>query len=249
VFRGQIGAEGSVSSGYYAVAGKVVTFSAQTINCGGTLHGAGSTEGSNVTWNLGSVAGNVQAEFEAYGIPDEIIISAANAAGTVLARSQSPNGQNGVMSGYRLFTMNFNPQSLGTTSVRVRVNAPTAGTAWYYTMKCPGEHITNNDREFPRVQVTFSFGQRLDSAAFACRAEWIVNQQSQGIVEFSATNVPAQRTLTLSKGLAHQHEFRNYNCDSLARNLIPNVSYTDSAGHVHATQRMSQTGVFDFNVH
>jgi len=244
VFRGQIGAEGSVSNGFYAVAGKVVTFSAQTISCQGTTRGTGSTEGADLTWNLGSNGGNVQAEFEAYGIPDEIIISAANAAGTVLARS------NGFMSGYRLFNFNFNPQALGSTSVRLKVNAPTAGTAWNYLMKCPGETITNNDREFPRVSVTFTFGQLLSGAAFGCRAEWILNGQSQGTVQFSSTTGPATRTMTMSKGQAHQHEFRNYNCDVQASNLIPNVSYTDSVpGHKHATQRMSTTGVFDFDVH
>lgn len=152
VFRGQVGAEGSVASGYYAVAGKVVNYTAQAIPCGNSFSAAGGTEGRETTMELGSTPGPVQGEFEAYSIPDSMVVRRTNSNGPVLYSS------NGSVSGFHTFTIQHpggGDPSQNKIWIKVTGNTDTA-TQWTSTISCPNRSITNADRERDRISISFS---------------------------------------------------------------------------------------------
>ncbi|HEU5133721.1 MAG TPA: hypothetical protein VFU13_01135 [Steroidobacteraceae bacterium] len=152
-FRGQIGAEGDPSgSGFVAVAGKVVNFNPQTIPCGSSFSAAGSSEGNETFMELGSSAGPVRGEFEAYNIPDSLVVRRTNSSGPVLYTTggQSP--------GFK----EFNFQHPGGTDpatnriwIKVTGNVDTA-TRWTAVISCPNGSISNSTRPQPRISISFS---------------------------------------------------------------------------------------------
>jgi hypothetical protein len=152
-FRGQIGAEGDASgSGFVAVAGKVVNFNPQTIPCGSAFSAAGSSEGNETLMELGSSAGPVKGEFEAYNIPDSLVIRRTNSSGPVLYTT------GGQVPGFK----EFNFQHPGGTDpatnriwIKVTGNTDTA-TRWTAVLSCPNGSISNSIRPQPRISISFS---------------------------------------------------------------------------------------------
>ena len=151
------------------------------------------------------------------------------------------------MSGYKLFNIPYNPQTLGTTSLSIQINAPNPQTEWSLTVNCPGTAITDQDRNHPRIPVSFQFGDFLQGAAFGCQADMYIDYVLIGRAQFQA---PTRGSLgvTLSKGQAHAIEFKNYSCQPQTSNVIGSAYYQDSRGVLIKTQSMTQTGVGYFDV-
>jgi hypothetical protein len=157
VFAGTlVGGDPAGPANFANVAGKVVPYTPPPVACAGPFKATDSSTGfdnKSALFDLGTTAGPVQLEFEAYAIPDGIRAESANAAKTSLV------AYTGLISGYHLYTINYNPAALGSTKIHVVVtgNADTA-TRWDMAMSCPGGQITNADRVDPRVLVTFAYG-------------------------------------------------------------------------------------------
>jgi hypothetical protein len=161
VFFGSIGSETIPRA-----AGRVTDYAAPPVACAGSRTNSGGSSGLEYVHELGTTAGQVQLEFEAYGIPDAITMWSENSARTRL------NGSTGQVSGFHQYTYNFNPAALGSTKVRVRVDGNTdTGTMWVATLGCPGQNLGNGQRgDYPRVTVNFTFGQPLSGAMGTCDA-------------------------------------------------------------------------------
>ncbi len=153
VFAGRIGAEGDPSgSGFFATAGKVITFSVPTIPCGQAFAAAGSSEGKTQYMDLGSTAGRVQGEFEAYYITDSMVIRRSSSSGPILFST------GGLVSGYHPFEFDHpgGSDSVGNRIwIKVTGNSNTA-TLWHAAASCPGQPLTNADRIKKRINISFS---------------------------------------------------------------------------------------------
>jgi hypothetical protein len=151
-FRGQIGAEGDPSgSGFVSVAGKVVPFNPQTIPCGSAFNAEGSSEGRETIMELGSSSGTVRGEFEAYNIPDSLVIRRSSASGPVLFST------GGLVPRFHEFSFSHPGGTDPATNrvwIKVTGNAD-AGTRWTAVLTCPGGSITNAIRPEPRINISF----------------------------------------------------------------------------------------------
>jgi hypothetical protein len=155
VFNGVLGNESG------AVAGKVFPPSHLETPCGGPLSGSGGNTGYSKSIDLGSTPGKVNLGFEAYDIPDAIYITPANNTSKILMGSKAP-----LVSGYNVYSFNFDPAALNTTKVTVNVIGNTdPGTEWEFALGCPGQSLTNSNMPDPRVSVTFSYGAPVNSAS------------------------------------------------------------------------------------
>jgi hypothetical protein len=149
-FRGQVGVEGSVASGFFSVAGKVVPFTQQQIPCGLPVSAQGSSEGYAALAELGTTAGPVNVEFEAYEIPDALVIKAVGPNGPVLYST------GGLVSGFRSFSVQHNPTATGSTKMYVQVTGNSdPQTRWTATVACPSRSISNDDRQQRRFSMGF----------------------------------------------------------------------------------------------
>jgi hypothetical protein len=74
------------------VAGKVIDYATPPVACAGSRTDSGGSTGLEYVRELGSSAGQVQLEFEAYGIPDAITMWSENNAtrGSSDAAGQQP---------------------------------------------------------------------------------------------------------------------------------------------------------------
>ncbi len=174
VFRGQIGAEGSLSSGFYAVAGKVVDYGRPAIPCtsapGSTgwsylnLWGDGRGINNGGTENpglleLGSTAGTVRGEFNsrwsAGSTRWSITVRRGGASGSVVYSS-------GFFSGLKDFSFNHaGGYEDSQRKVHVRV-APeispnfTDSNSWSIQFLCPGMTFSDANRVQQRVTLHLS---------------------------------------------------------------------------------------------
>lgn len=240
-FRGQAGAEVPPDPGFAAVAGKVIPYTVPPVACAGTTKRNGGVGGLNITRTLGSTAANVQLEFEAYSIPDGLVVRSENGAQTQLATTS------GLVSGRHTWNIAYNPNTLGSTSVRIQVTAPDPGTAWNLVMGCPGQTIGNGDRDFPLVPVTFRFGSLsqgpgLPPPSGACTVSIWIDGSQAFTTTVNTSSIPRVVPWTLSTGQGHGIEYKNYgaNCSSTV-GLIPSANITDPAGHTHTLPNYNMT--------
>ncbi len=155
VFRGILGEETYNISSY--MSSVTAPEEVPSIPCGQAISSSGGSEGysKDIAHEMGSVAGRGVLEFDPYSIPDSIKVTAYNNSRKVLATSK------GMVSGRQVISYNYNPDSLGTTKVRVEVDANSdLGTFWTFTLGCPGKSISNADRDadLVRVRMYFSSG-------------------------------------------------------------------------------------------
>lgn len=103
------------------------------VPCGQVVK-SGSSAGLDVIQEMGSTAGKVLVNFEAFDIPDGLVITADNTAATVLTTT------NGLVSGTKALSFNHDPVARGTTKVRLKVTGNSnAGTIWNVGSSCPGQ--------------------------------------------------------------------------------------------------------------
>lgn len=229
VFAGQMGAEGQAGSNdLTAVVGKKKFAPGQIVTCGETISASGSEKGVLIpNIEMGTTAGNVQLEFQAYFIPDAITLKADNSARTLLATS------NGFTQGYHRYEFNYNPTSLGTTTVTLEVDGnDDPGTAWTTTLGCPGQTLDNDDREFQIVPVEFSFGESggFGFPAGTCSFSFYIDGQFMRSVYTGASGV--RFTLQLSAG-HHSYDYVNKSCNGRGGTLSGggfSSHYSDSSG-------------------
>ncbi len=214
VFHGQLGAEAkNVTSAFSSVTPPDVP----AIPCGQAKSAAGGDEGySRTTHSLGNVPGRVQVEFEAYSIPDQIIVRRPDNNVVLAWTSQKVSG---------LHSLNFdhNPSEYGNdVSVEVIANAD-PGTQWTFTMGCPGETIDDGDRAIDQKTVTFSYGCNAVGCVYCSGLFYI-----DGFQKF-AFGGTGSASLKLIPG-PHSYEFRNVQCNTTSQSSSYPFSYTDSTG-------------------
>lgn len=148
-FQGRIGSTDSTP----AVAGKVIEYTTAPIACGTSFSAAGSSEGLGRSVDLGSAAGTVAVEFDAYYIPDELrIYRGTSATGTPVVQT------GGLVSGFYTFNFTTSSATSGTNKVFVKVIGNSdPGTWWTATVGCPGKKLDNSDRLRDRINVTLNF--------------------------------------------------------------------------------------------
>lgn len=146
VFRGQIGSEGSpspTSTGFYAVAGKVIGYTPPALPCG-QLVTSGGHAGYDQPMELGSTAGKVSVQFQAYSIPDKLEIFALDDAGNSSVRLLSTGGQ---VTQYWEKTFQHDPAVRGSSKVRIKVTGnESSNTLWQLGVSCPGQPAPQVDR-------------------------------------------------------------------------------------------------------
>ncbi|MFC4312633.1 hypothetical protein ACFPN2_26350 [Steroidobacter flavus] len=197
VFTGQIGAEVPADSGFQSIAGKVVTYSPPLVPCGQPLSAGGSSEGFNQVMEMGSEAGPVQIEFEAYSIPDKFEVRAESSAAPVLVTTTNQ------VSGWHTWTYQFNPTSLGTSKFRIRVTGNSdPGTLWTATVSCPNKTLTNSDRIQDRIAITFGVGATVGAGCDAGYINVMLNGKQATRLNFSP-GVGDSGTVTVTAG-THQ---------------------------------------------
>jgi hypothetical protein len=156
VFHGRIGGEGepfgNPSTGYIAVAGKAIQYTGATLPCGVPIKAEGSAEGLSQSMDLGSLSARVYGEFEAYGVPDKLVVRRLNASGPVLYTTGSA-----LVPGYHT----FNFQHTGSSDpAQNRIHVQVTGnqeypTWWTVAVGCPGQTLGNQDRVKPRIRISF----------------------------------------------------------------------------------------------
>jgi hypothetical protein len=241
VFQGIIGQEPAslADPNWFAVAGKVINFTPLAAPCAGSLKREGGFAGLDVTHELGPSSGTVELKFEAFSIPDSLVVTASNGAATQLATTS------GMVSGLHVRNFTFNPSTLGTTRARVRVTGSADGTWWTLAMSCPGQGLSSSD--FPPTRVVrFDFGSAAAGAGGSCQAGFYVDGVFRGNAFVSASG-GTSINVSLTKGPGHGAEFRNFSCASGTVNILVGAQYTDPGGTVRL-QNMNQTGVRLFDV-
>lgn len=229
VFYGRIGtAEPPMSqSGFFSVAGKVISYSPPPIACGTPIRATGGSDGFEGTLALGSAGGTVNGEFEAYDIPDSLVIRKGSSTGSVLYTT------NGLVSGFSSFSFQHSGGSTPTdTQVHVRVTGNTnTQTAWAATVLCPGQSLNNTNRAQPRRAVTIRVSNAFSQGVVgSCSGQARVNGSSIGNFQVASPLFPSEFIITLSAGPGHQLSIANYTCQPNTQNVIPAWSITDGGG-------------------
>ncbi|MBT8050986.1 MAG: hypothetical protein KJO70_07300, partial [Gammaproteobacteria bacterium] len=216
VFEGSLGAEQNFPGG--VAAARVIAYTTPPIPCGNPLTAQGSSEGYQGTYELGSTAGAVPVEFEAYNIPDGLVISANNAADTPLIDT------GGLISGRHTYSFNHNPASLGTTQVNVEVEGnQDPGTAWYIVVGCPGDPaIDPVDRPQPIRSVRWTFAKD-GSFGVSCSFDFHIDGKY-----VTRVNGNAGFVVPMSVG-RHDLEYRNKSCTS-GNSAAYTSTYQDPSG-------------------
>jgi len=243
VFNGSIGGEPTSSdSNWYATAGTVVKYTPPPSTCTAPRTDQGSSAGVNYTRDLGTVAGKVDVQFEAFSIPDGLVVKSANSAGTVLATTH------GLVSGLHTFNFNFDPLNLGSTSINVVVTGNTdSGTAWNVVTGCPGQPLTTGNGALPQETVKFSFGAALTGSLGSCIATVYIDGNSIGSA-YADSSSPHTLSANLTIGQGHGISYSNFSCVTNTRNIVPTASYTDAAGP-HPLPNFDSTATTFFDVH
>ena len=213
LFEGALGQEDN------AVAGKVKVYTppAPVIPCNVSQSAAGGYLGYQSDIELGSTSGQVAVEFEAYRIPDAMYVTPANNHNNIIWGSRT------LRSGFRDSNFYFDPATYGTTRVTAFVTGNSdQGTAWNFTVGCPGQPITNNDREYDRVYVTFNFGASYNSGQcyFDVFIDGIYKARINGTGGFST-----YLTSGTSGGRYHLVEYRNIDNSRCTINSVTGQTY------------------------
>jgi hypothetical protein len=158
-FAGQIGSEGDPSgTGFFAVAGKVVTYTPPTVPtpCPAPLAVAGGvTSGSDRIMELGSQGGLVSGEFEAGAFPGALVVRRGSATGPVLFST-------GASYVYGMNAFSFqHPAGLDASQNRIHIRVisqpnPSVvpfSVSWILNVSCPGQPIQT--RQQPLTSISF----------------------------------------------------------------------------------------------
>jgi len=233
VFDGVIGGEKGLAIARHYVE-PVVTEPTPTPTpgtpCGTTVDFKGRTGTHTRTMVLGSTAGPVEFEFEAYTIPDAYKIKLAG-TNTVL------NSSGGQISGYKKSTFNWNPGSNTSVDVEVTGNSD-SGTEWWFTMGCPGQPLAT---PVDRVNVQFIS----ESAGYTCSADlWVDNKY---IAHLNSSNYSINYEMT--KGNNHVYEYKNVSvgCGG-GFGSYWNMKYRDNAGTHTINSPKYSFGQYGFTV-
>ncbi|MFC4313121.1 hypothetical protein ACFPN2_28845 [Steroidobacter flavus] len=224
VFFGTIGIEPTPRA-----AGKVMNYSPPPVPCGQEISAGGSSEGYNQLMELGTDAGPVQVEFEAYSIPDKFEIRAENSAQSVLVTTTN------MVSGWHTWTYPFDPATLGTTKVRVRVTGNSdPGTLWTATVSCPNQTLNNGDRIEDRISITIGRGGWSGAGCSAGYTDVNLNGKNVARLTFNKVGSGSSTSVAVTAG-SHQRytltttitdpETPGFSCSGNG-----NVYYTDRAG-------------------
>jgi hypothetical protein len=244
VFNGQIGSEPANfnDAQWYAVSGRVVDYSPPPVICSTPRSDSGGWQGIDYTMNLGTRAGRVQVQYEAYSIPDKLVITSQNANHTSFVDTGT------LISGFHTYQFDYDPVTLGSNQIHVVVTGnpePTHSTAWNTVVGCPGQTLNTGNGALPQRAVTFTYGARLMGALGGCTASIYIDGVFRGTAAAGATG-PSPITLTIGPG--HGMSFSNYQCEPDTRNVLVGISYADANG-THTLGNMSSTNTLLFDVH
>jgi hypothetical protein len=182
VFTGRIGTDEPLPSanGFYSTAGQVIEYTPLPIGCGQPISKQGGSEVWTATTQLGSTAGKVKAEFEAYTIQDSIVIRKGSASGPVLKTTNGPT------SGFHDFSWDHVPNGTDPTTIHITVTGhPTnADTAWTLVVGCPGQNLSNSVRPEPRISMSFQYSGTSGSGCADGYYEYYLNDSYVGKIDF-----------------------------------------------------------------
>jgi hypothetical protein len=237
VFKGKIGQEPvTVTPDWFAVAGKVVDFVPQAIQCGSPISAAGSSAGYHPPLiEMGTTAGTVRAEFEAYSIPDSLVIRHESSTGPILANT------NGLVSGFHNFSWIHNGSAQGSTKIHVNLTGNTnPQTLWTLTVGCPGQTLDNDDRPQDRISVWFGRGRMQGSGCQTGFTDVSLNGTHVGRINFdSFGGAGLVGPVTVTAGTHQLLQFSStitnfgspgFTCSSIGSPILGQYFYDDRAG-------------------
>lgn len=103
-----------------------------SVPCGSDLDSSGGSGVFTRAMDLGSTSGVVSIRFETYSIPDALTIRSKNPASTLLYSTGGP------VTGTSTGSFSFNPTSLGSRYVDIRVDGnSSSSTLWKLSVSCP----------------------------------------------------------------------------------------------------------------
>lgn len=220
VFEGSLGAEANFAGGIAAA--KAIPYTTPPpppIPCGSPLTAEGSSKGLVEIYELGTTAGTVPVEFEAYNIPDGLNINANNSVGTPLVDT------GGLVSGRYNYSFQHDPIVLGTTQVTVTVTGNTnTNTLWWIVVGCPGGGATVDpgDRPQPIRSVRWTFAKD-GASGVSCNFDFHIDGQFVRKVFGNAS------FLTQMSVGRHDLEYRNKSC-SAGSSAAYTATYQDPTG-------------------
>ena len=210
VFSGAVGGEGGRS------AGVVIGYTPPgppPVSCGTPVSAKGGTTGLTQVMDMGTKAGLVTAEFEAYSIPDALTINSQNSAKTELANTH------GLVGGSHNFPFDFDATRLGNRFIDIKVTGNSdPSTAWTLTVSCPGKSLPP---VYPLVNVTFGVVGSAVTCSSMINTYVIDGTQS---VTISRTQ---PRALTLASG-PHSFSFTGQTLNGCSNYGHP--GFTDGTG-------------------
>lgn len=184
---------------------RTVNAAPPAIACGQQIAASGSSSGLDVLQELGGTPGPISVKFEAYSIPDGVVISANNAAKTVLATS------NGLVNGTHSYSFVHDPIARGTTRVQVKVTGNSnSGTAWTLGVSCPNQPAPGT----PAAHVKFVL------IGGACGGNWTLT------VDGKQVSIPGQ--IDLAPNESHSYLLNVTSWPSSC--VLPTPYYDDAAG-------------------
>lgn len=219
-FEGSLGTEQNFPGGLAAA--KVTAYTPPpdpTIPCGDVLTASGSSEGLVAVYDLGTESGEVPVEFEAYNIPDGLTISARGGS------NQTVFDTNGLVSGFRFETFDYNFANFGTSELDVVVTGNTnTNTAWWLVVGCPGANpvIDPADRPEPFRTVTWTFAKDGPSGV-SCNFDFYVDGQ---FVKKVFGNATFNSSLSVGR---HELTYVNKSC-SAGNSAAYTATYRDPTG-------------------
>lgn len=227
VFFGTIGSETMPRA-----AGKVTNYQPAPVPCGQPISAAGSSEGTTVVHELGTQAGPVQVEFEAYSIPDAFEIRQVLANGSLGTTHATTNGR---VSGWHTWTFQHNPATSGSTRVRVRVTGnEDPGTLWTATVSCPNQSLDNGDRLQDRISITLGRGGWSGAGCSAGYTDVNLNGTRVARLAFNKTGSGSSTNVTVTAGSHQQYSLTTTITDSGTPGFSCSgdgrVYYTDRVG-------------------
>lgn len=139
------------------------------ISCGTVLSRKGYFSSSPQTYEMlmGETSGRVEWEFEAYYLPDRLTIRSKKTNERIYRTGDFVQG------GYSN-SFEFNPAIHGTI-LEVVIETREPSTVWTYAMSCPGQPLTNSNRQEVPISLSVNIGATQSGLSQQCKLDFWFN--------------------------------------------------------------------------